>query len=623
MIQKEQNIIWGNHQDKITILNPKDFETPVFVKNLSKDFGLDIGTLGLINAEKIKYRLNTMKALMNEDTRRKIEDFLKFFGDNTCLPTTENEFLRQYEYKRLSYWEGVQKLINFLEQYPEVESFRNLAAELQSKMGFKEMEERMAAYILEKLKKVTFLEGVIKMKFQRKGSNYEYLDNNGLISGVVVGKKMYNSTWGSGFSAPIPEWMKTNFLKATRLTKIFQKFMNIRATMKANRSSVVTYTPMSIVRDIKNCMEENDTIRKYYNYIFTIKFEYSSAGLDLEFISVENKGWSRDFKFKHSNFEGLTTKEKIRIHKEVKKINEVYKFTSSVRNCQKVYEDLDAHCDLFKKNFTIKSPLTDEDFRWYALRNIYNEQKKLVENLEIIRKYTYEATKELDKLGDIVATMQKIAKQRNLSICIPEIIEDKKGTSFKDLAPIEIIEKSNELIPFNLPTINGHILCLTGRHGGGKSVAGKSILSSIFLAQSGLPVFAKEFKTEIKTVMGSVVNDEGEGSTATVFVEKVKNLLDGISKVPVGQSIVFIDEIGKGTQEAAGVSLGKRLLKTVKEKGYSVVFNSQILQLAEYAKDELGARCFVVDKNHNFQEGVGDGQMDELIKEKGLDKYLN
>ena len=179
------------------------------------------------------------------------------------------------------------------------------------------------------------------------------------------------------------------------------------------------------------------------------------------------------------------------------------------------------------------------------------------------------------------------------------------------------------MAPFSFPELNGRMICLTGRHGRGKSVAGSSVLETLWLAQSGLPVFAKEFSFDVKDVIGAVINDEGHGSTATVFIQKTKNLLENIAKVPSEKSVIFIDEIGKGTQESSGLALGKRLLSTLADKHYSVIFNTQIMGLAEYAQTNVGAKCLKVDNNHQFAPGIGEGEMDELVKEIGLEKYLN
>jgi DNA mismatch repair ATPase MutS len=124
-------------------------------------------------------------------------------------------------------------------------------------------------------------------------------------------------------------------------------------------------------------------------------------------------------------------------------------------------------------------------------------------------------------------------------------------------------------------------------------------------------------------MIGAVTNDSGDGSTATVFVKKTKNLFENINKVPAHKSLIFIDEIGKGTQENSGLKLGRQILKVLSGNGNSVIFNTQIMKLAEYARDNYKAICLKVNDKHQFEPGIGEGEMEELIKEIGLDKYLN
>ncbi len=86
--------------------------------------------------------------------------------------------------------------------------------------------------------------------------------------------------------------------------------------------------------------------------------------------------------------------------------------------------------------------------------------------------------------------------------------------------------------------------------------------------------------------------------------------------------MVFVDEIGKGTQQDSGIELGKMLLKKLSSEGNSVLFNTQILELAQYVEQALGGVCYKVDKNHNFVRGIAGGEIMDLAKEKGLLRLL-
>src|SRR5680860_1135614 len=300
--------------------------------------------------------------------------------------------------------------------------------------------------------------------------------------------------------------------------------------------------------------------------------------------------------------------------------------TIGLQKAQEVIDFINKYSKLqFGVNYGIDSPATNRDFRWNFLSNIYSSD----ENVEIYiklrneRAWFFSRLEEILELCNKISNFQSVALRNNLPLCMPKIKNSGTGVTFLALAPIDMMNQGKKMIPFSFPSINGRMICLTGRHGRGKSVAGNSILQSLWLAQSGLPVFAESFEFDIKDVIGAIVNDEGEGSTATIFLQKAKNLLKNIQKVPVEKSLIFIDEIGKGTQEDAGMKLGVRLLKTISKNGYSAVFNTQIMDLANFAKNDLDAICLKVENNHQFSPGIGEGGMEDLIKEIGLDKYLS
>ncbi len=281
--------------------------------------------------------------------------------------------------------------------------------------------------------------------------------------------------------------------------------------------------------------------------------------------------------------------------------------------------------NFFGKNRRIASSGTDHDYRYFAIGHLYNHIsfREVYQRITNQRAYFFETLDQINDLSSILSKFKDKAEELNIPLCVPTIsFKDHSGVSFKNLAPISLTSKTKKLVPITLERINGQIVGLTGRHGGGKTVAGKTILESVYLAQSGLPVFAESFTTDIKTVLGAVTNDEGEGSTATVFVKKVMNLMEQINLVPVNESLIFIDEIGKGTQQNSGIKLGKAILTTLSKGGNSVLFNTQILELAEYAEEHLNAVCYKVDKDHNFVKGIGEGEIMALVEEVGLDKYL-
>jgi hypothetical protein len=357
-----------------------------------------------------------------------------------------------------------------------------------------------------------------------------------------------------------------------------------------------------------------------------VHFEYGKKGLIIKILSIKAHNYSQTyFTTSVGQYSGYTEKEAETIESRLEelklKANEAMAMQRASETISMFAKKFDIHMNT---DYLVPASLTNYEFQWNFLDNIYSTDQniKIWKQLNEHRQMFWHRMLELNHLHTVLAGFEKIAEKNKIPLCIPTIITGKSGITFKNLAPTDMIGQENAMVPFSFPKINGQMICLTGRHGRGKSVAGNSVLQSLWLAQSGLPVFAESFEFDLKDVIGAVTNDHGEGSTATVFIQKTKNLLENIAKVPVEKSLIFIDEIGKGTQENAGLVLGKRLLGALAGKKYSVIFNTQIMALAQYAQDNLEAKCLKVDKNHQFSPGIGEGEMEELIKEIGLEKYL-
>ncbi|NCD00725.1 hypothetical protein EOL94_01385 [bacterium] len=340
------------------------------------------------------------------------------------------------------------------------------------------------------------------------------------------------------------------------------------------------------------------------------------------FLEVRNfKGISVE----HSKF--LSEKE-MELAELINKANEGVDFSRFILWITEKKED-------FFSSFSSSSINFDSSYQWKYINTMYkaDKYKERVEKFEEYRAFARTGFHQLGIYLDISEKIHSFAKKFNSPVCVPEILPSTEHVvEFDNLLPLDMImkrklhEKENEdFVPVlinNFPRINGDIIFLTGFHGGGKTTAGQTGLYMTYMALSGIPVFAKSFKTNPKTALGSIVSSEGVDSTATVLIKKSAALLEKASEIPNNQILFFIDEIGKGTQESAGIELGLDLLETFSEKGISLIVNSQIIALAEAAQKHYGALCLKVDENHSFQKGIADGGMDKLRKKTGIDKYI-
>ena len=128
------------------------------------------------------------------------------------------------------------------------------------------------------------------------------------------------------------------------------------------------------------------------------------------------------------------------------------------------------------------------------------------------------------------------------------------------------------------------MLGLTGYHGGGKTVTSLAVVTNIFLAQSGLPVFGQGFRLNVKDVLGMMFIERGGGSTCELLLDKIVIILKEIQNVHNSKVVLVLDEVGTGTQEMDGHKLGKDVLSKLSNIGVSVLFSTQIQSLAEFAR---------------------------------------
>lgn len=252
------------------------------------------------------------------------------------------------------------------------------------------------------------------------------------------------------------------------------------------------------------------------------------------------------------------------------------------------------------------------------------------------RKKFISVYRQMKSINSIAFKISKtIEEYKDFPFCFPEIVDDSKNiVSFGSIAPLHLIGRKNKQqtadlgkddlkLITGLPALNGQIISITGQNGGGKTVIETELIYSLYLAHCGLPVFADNFVMNAKDVIAMVFVERGEGSMLQLIMQKLKNIAEEIENNENNKVIVIIDELLTGTQEDVGLQIGKQYLSMLARKKCSVMFVTQITQLAEFANQNLNALCFHFDSKGELQHGIGKGNAMVLAEEVGLDKFLN
>ncbi|MDL1970357.1 MAG: endonuclease MutS2 [Candidatus Desulfofervidaceae bacterium] len=144
-------------------------------------------------------------------------------------------------------------------------------------------------------------------------------------------------------------------------------------------------------------------------------------------------------------------------------------------------------------------------------------------------------------------------------------------------------EQSAKVVPINLqifpPT---KTLIVSGPNAGGKTVALKTMGLFILMLQSGIPVPAEEVYLpvfeQVFTDIGDEQDLEYQMSTFSAHLKRLQEIIEKADE----NTLVLIDEIGKGTNPTEGAALAMAFLDTLKEKGTMTVVTTHYDILKSY-----------------------------------------
>lgn len=367
-----------------------------------------------------------------------------------------------------------------------------------------------------------------------------------------------------------------------------------------------------------------------------VHFSYSEAGLRLNIYGLapnwDEEDSQGDFTF--GSYPGYSRARISQIEKARKRYQrETHTFRLSVEAAAlaRKLATLSGKDDFLRQVFVVDSPHTNERHRWAALENLYQqaEIEGVYKELGEFRAFFSSVLDQLELVFEVGNQLRYKSDELGAALSFPEIIEDEDQhvVAFDSIVPVHLtmqLEKQGKkAVPVTgLAALNGQLIGITGRHGGGKTVTELSVVEQIYLAQSGLPVFGSGFRLNVKEILGVCFIERGEGSTIQMLNQKIKNILEGIKGMDGRKVVLVLDELGSATQEVDGFDLAVAVLSKLQRSGVSVMFSTQIQRLAHYAKDELGADMFRVDKEHGLHRGIGDGELKSLTREMGLDALL-
>lgn len=622
---------------KLKIINKNDFPLDDVLKGIGIGSSSLINSFGITDREEIKARLELAKFV---ETNQEFKSWINGVDLISLeLPDQEERFLRYFDAEKPHnpFWRKVNEFVSLLSPSQIPSRLKLVRDFLASSLEMEDLEKKMSHIMAEKIEGMAIIEGTISLLINIRDGKYflesfcEHAHGYQAYSSSIVNIKMESYP-----KFVVNKWSPLNWIGCGKIVKRVIDARNNQKIKNAYKERIILEIPNILKNDIidgiEGKLEESAENKKademLEGILIHVYFTYSKSGLELRIYGVEPNN-KTDLSFVYGEFKGCTPEHEIKIKEAKMKMVEMLRKNENSLALSVLRSQLnEKYPFLFTSNFSVKCPRTDMEHKWFAVQNLYNSYflKDVYEASCKIRKFFERHIVILSEVAFVVETLSKNAGELKTSLCYSEILEEGHHTvSFKEIFPVHLISriKTEDIVPIkSLPILNGQILGLTGYHGGGKTVTSLAVVTNIFLAQSGLPVFGQGFRLNVKNVLGMMFIERGGGSTCELLLDKIVIILKEIKNIHNSKVVLVLDEVGTGTQEMDGHKLGKDVLSKLSSMGVSVLFSTQIQSLAEFARDELGAQCLKVDEKHGLSVGIGTGGMDSLRKRKGLDKLL-
>ena len=656
----EKIIFWDEGKAKIKLVNASDFHREDLLNSLGLKKHVLANSFGSASYEEVIRRQEIAKfCLADPDFRSLIARYGSSFADLPAASSKHDSasgqefvhyFFNEEPEHANPFFRDLEKFVGFFEN-------KEIPTELKSFVGFLKGNAKIAEFremetmkkIFAELKKMTYLEGAICFEWNSSC-------NLSTLVKKTRGYKKYSlwEKWGSVKLKQLPSWMERGPMTVIPLrwiAKGYQAYLEHKNDLlkeSFSQTILITEMPNVVEECLKEYVEEKlnprDSFPRELSNFGKIKldffYKYSEKGLSLRFAGVDwakgyygteneiksiRKKWSEEL---DNKFPGYSRRELRKISKAnqevVDTLNEV---------------ELDYYRDLVfniclrafhRTESIIYSEKVDELFKWQKVQELY-ENPAFAPQIELIKKFRSFVSERISKLNSIswlVDVLEKKSQKFGWPLTFPAILTDEKHLiNFKSLVPISLADNVSDprvdLVKITgLPSMNGQIFCFTGQNAGGKSVAQQDICNAIYLAQSGLPIFAEEFTLNVKKTLGVVFIERNIGSTAELLLTKTKNILTELKNNKENGIFLVIDDLGSAAGEIDGFPFGKNVLQLIREAHVSAIVSTQITALAEFAEKELGAKTFQFDLQHNIKPGIGKGNLSGLMKKVGLDEFF-
>ncbi len=215
----------------------------------------------------------------------------------------------------------------------------------------------------------------------------------------------------------------------------------------------------------------------------------------------------------------------------------------------------------------------------------------LVEFSDFVRPYLPELVAGAEFIGEIDFLMAKATVALDFIAGVPIIADNGEMNLRKARHPIlerALRKEKKEIVPQSVTlTPKKHILVISGPNAGGKSVCLKTVGLLQYMFQWGMPVPTSETSEMVvfDRILASIGDNqslENDLSTYSSFLADMKEMLEKADN----RTLVLIDELGSGTEPAAGGAIAEALLSELDRRGTYGVITTHYTNLKLYASSQ-------------------------------------
>ncbi len=641
---------------KINFINEGDFRKSALLKVLGIDRSPLVDSFGVTDESEIRKRQEIMRFFIDNPTMG--EKLCCLPMENAKLPMDNRSFLWHYQPDRkenlfVELIHRVQALCAKDHVPSEVKAFVDFMLESESKI--REHEESLVRLVEDQVQLAASMEGVITVHVDLSS----YRRESKVTHSHIFGYRKFSYGEACFVEKKVPRIFKNTFMKIVggrtvaqwmvdRINAYSRRYYNSTQLLSGEAPKEVqeaVLKRLSIFCETHNMGNicERSYASRAKDALLSFAIRYDGGGLQIKLLDVSvplvssqeeeiselQKGRRRGHDYVNDDFPGYSRWEikkaqKANVQCNIEMIRMQHRLVAA-QIAQFMHENGE-----FAEWQKISADAVDLKFKWYHIQELY-KLPDVIETFNTVKAYRDFFITHVKMLQHVISLSQAFTKtshNANLTMEFPIFLpDDQHLVSFASLVPIRLMSHgvaAEKIVPLmSLPNINGQIIAFTGQNAGGKSTAEEAIIDAVFLAQSGFPIFGTGMSLNIKKQIGMVFLERGSGSTCELLLQKSKKLLEALqSDAHPHKTLLILDEIGTGTQEVDGYEVGKLLLKKLSSSGCSVIFSTQITELAKFAKESLGTACFNFDLVHHIAPGIGGGGINKLMQAVGIDRLL-